>query len=111
MSFQRITYKGIEIGEQNQLGEFYSLSQPIDWEKMAQVFELLKEPCTLKELRERIGVRDASYFKTNYINPFMESGYFEMTIPDKPKSRFQKYRLSVKGRQLLNELSKSIQNN
>ncbi len=31
----------------------------------------------------------------------MDAGLVEMTIPDKPQSRLQKYRLTAKGRALL----------
>ena len=37
----------------------------------------------------------------NYIRPLLDNGIVEMTLPNKPNSRFQKYRLSEKGRKLL----------
>ncbi len=43
-------------------------------------------------------------FRVNYLQPLMEAGWLEMTIPDKPTSSKQKYRLTDKGRQLLAEL-------
>jgi len=37
------------------------------------------------------------YFIKNYLRPAIKRGYIEMTIPDKPNSRNQKYRLTKKG--------------
>jgi ATP-dependent DNA helicase RecG len=35
------------------------------------------------------------------LNPLIEAGLIEMTIPDKPRSNKQEYRLTQKGRALL----------
>ena len=41
----------------------------------------------------------------NYITPAIELGLIEMTIPDKPTSRLQKYRLTQAGHAVLKKLS------
>ncbi len=38
-----------------------------------------------------------------YVKPLIDFGIIEMTLPDKPNSRFQKYRLTGKGRKLLQQ--------
>ena len=49
---------------------------------------------TRQELQDVLGLSDRMYFLNNYLQPAIESGVIEMTIPDKPKSRNQRYRLT-----------------
>ena len=43
-------------------------------------------------------------FETLYLRPALEQGLIEMTVPDKPNSRLQKYRLTTKGQRWLEEI-------
>lgn len=43
-------------------------------------------------------------FRTNYLLPALELGLIEMTIPGKPQSRNQKYRLTARGVRLRERL-------
>ena len=44
-----------------------------------------------REICAHIGYRNLTYFTRKYLNPLLETGQLEMTIPDKPNSRKQKY--------------------
>ena len=52
------------------------------------------------ELQEKLGLKNAEHFRKHYLMPALNSGYVEMTVPDKPNSRLQAYRLSATGRAL-----------
>ncbi|WP_084813409.1 Fic family protein [Desulfogranum japonicum] len=50
------------------------------------------------ELMEALELKDRKNFSQEYLTPALHGGFIEMTIPDKPKSKLQKYRLTDKGR-------------
>jgi DNA-binding PadR family transcriptional regulator len=52
-------------------------------------------------LQSALGLADRKSFRERYLRPALDDGLIEMTIPDKPNSRLQKYRLTDKGRQLV----------
>jgi hypothetical protein len=52
-------------------------------------------------LQTTLGLSDRKSFRSRYLKPAMDEGLIEMTIPEKPNSRQQKYRLTHKGRQWL----------
>lgn len=56
-----------------------------------QILELCKTEKSLKEIAQHFGYKDVYKFKNNYINSLLEQNKIQMTIPDKPKSRNQKY--------------------
>lgn len=44
------------------------------------------------QIMERLGLSHRPTFRKNYLHPALDKGLIEMTIPDKPNSRNQKYR-------------------
>lgn len=52
-------------------------------------------------LQAALGLSDRKSFRERYLKPALAVGLIEMTIPDKPNSRLQQYRLTDKGRQWL----------
>ena len=55
------------------------------------------------EIQTELGLKDEKHFRENYQQVAVECGLIEMTIPDKPSSRLQKYRLTDKGHTWLKE--------
>lgn len=68
-----------------------------------QVKRLLKHLTKEKsrdELQEVLGITDRKYFRRNYLQPALSKELIERSIPDKPQSPRQTYRLTEKGRLL-----------
>lgn len=59
------------------------------------------------ELMELLQLKHVGNFRNNYLNPALEKSYIEMTFPDSPKNKFQKYRLTSKGFDIQNHLKKN----
>jgi len=59
-----------------------------------------------KEIFEKLNIKHKPTFREDYLNPSRDAGLVEMTIPDKPQSKLQKYRLTAKGKRLLESLEK-----
>lgn len=49
-------------------------------------------------LQSALGLADRKSFRERYLKPALADGLIEMTLPDKPNSRLQKYRLTDRGR-------------
>ncbi len=52
-----------------------------------------------EELQSALNLSDRKSFRERYLNPALEAGWIEMTIPEKPRSSRQKYRLTARGRE------------
>ena len=46
---------------------------------------------TSNVLMEKLGLKAKEGFRRNYLHPAIEMGLIQMTLPDKPKSRNQRY--------------------
>jgi ATP-dependent DNA helicase RecG len=60
-------------------------------EKLDALLEYCIKPKGRKEMQEFCGIKSDDYFRTKVIKPLLNLGLVEMTIPDKPNSRNQKY--------------------
>ena len=65
-------------------------------------FDVLKtcldQPRTSVEIQKVTGIRHRETFQRNYLDRLLSEQILERTIPEKPNSRLQKYRLTDKGR-------------
>ena len=56
-----------------------------------RIKEFCVNPKTREEIAAHLGVGSPYYVVTKYIRPMTASGILAMTLPEKPKSKFQKY--------------------
>lgn len=57
-----------------------------------------------RDIQKALALRHEDYFREAYLVPALTAGVNEMTIPGKPTSSKQKYRLTEKGRGLVVKL-------
>jgi len=69
--------------------------------KLIDIVDFLSTERSRQEILEHIGKTNQSKNYKEYLWPFIEGGIIEMTIPDKPNSQHQKYKLTEKGKQLI----------
>ncbi len=62
------------------------------------VLHKCSEDSALPELMGVVGRTNRTKFRDQVLKPLLEEGLVEMTIPDKPRSSNQRYRLTAKGR-------------
>lgn len=73
--------------------------------QVAILHKCLKEN-SISVLMEIAGRTDRTKFRNQVLNPLLHQELLEMTVPGKPSSPLQKYRLTAKGHAYLTELAK-----
>ena len=72
------------------------VSDQVDSQVSDQVKKLLdalaNNTLSALALMEKLNLKHRPSFRKNYLKPALASGLIEMTLPDKPNSRNQKYR-------------------
>lgn len=85
------------------------VTQQVTHQVTQQVIRLLKTisgEMARAEIMAELSLNDRVNFSRNYLEPALSYGLIEMTIPDKPKSSNQKYRLTQAGKHLFETLKK-----
>ena len=56
-----------------------------------EILDFCAMPRSRQEIMDHLGLVDQKHFRERYLKPMVGSGKLRMTIPDKPKSKNQKY--------------------
>ncbi|THB68371.1 MAG: hypothetical protein D6B27_02765 [Gammaproteobacteria bacterium] len=96
----------------NQFKVILKRNQPESQEVTGEVTEFVERllkaingDMSRNDIQEKLSLKHEDYFRNKYLQPAINLGLVEMTIPQKPKSSKQKYRLTAKGIQYLNRHS------
>ncbi|MFC1820797.1 Fic family protein [Thermodesulfobacteriota bacterium] len=57
--------------------------------EVTRLLSTMTRDLSRKEIQELLGLKDAEHFRKKYLLPAIDYGFIEMTIQDKPKSRFR----------------------
>ena len=74
--------------------------------EVARLLRMLQGEMTRLELQQELSLKGRANFEERYLKPALKEGLIEYTVPDKPNSRMQKYRLTIKARAWLESQTK-----
>jgi len=69
--------------------------------EVQRLLAVLEGEMSRRELQETLGLKHDEHFRLAYLTPALDANLIERTIPDKPRSSKQKYRLTRAGRRFL----------
>lgn len=69
------------------------------------IVKQVERSMTRASIQAKLNIRHRDYFREEFLDPAIEQAFIEMTIPDKPRSSKQRYRLTKKGEALKKKLT------
>ena len=78
-----------------------------DTEQVEKLVLALKGEMRRHQLQDLLHLAHRPHFLAKYLNPALQAGLIEMTVPDKPTSRNQRYRRTSAGEALARKLMES----
>ena len=100
--------KPLQIKEEASLTEHDALQDtPQDTESVERLVGAAEREATRTELQAALKLSERRNFIDKYLKPALEAGLIEITLPDKPTSRHQRYRRTQAGEALARRLGES----
>mgnify|MGYP001193021186 CR=1 FL=1 len=96
VTFRASIIPGTGAESRDQVGTKSGLSRD-----QVEALRLCREAQPLLAMMEALGRQNRTKFRDGLVKPLIEAGLLELTIPDKPQSRLQKYRLTEEGMKAL----------
>ena len=75
-------------------------------EHVERLITVLTEDMSRPQLQDVLGISNRPHFVSLYLGPARQAGLIEMTLPDKPRSRNQRYRRTAAGEALAQKIGK-----
>lgn len=97
----RPTAQWDEAGEQATAPVTGQVTDPVVDPVLRLLQTLTAGPLAPSEIQQRLELKHRPTFRANYLRPALERHWIEPTLPDKPNSLLQQYRLTAQGRALL----------
>ena len=72
--------------------------------EVTRLLMVCDDELTRRELQGRLKLKGEENFRNLILMPALDAGRMEMTIPEKPRSRLQKYQLTTEGKALRRKL-------
>jgi hypothetical protein len=69
-------------------------------DEVLRLVSVIRGQMSRSEIQVLLGLRHLPHLRNAYLKPAIQHGLLEMTIPDKPQSRIQKYQLTPAGKTL-----------
>ena len=75
-----------------------SVEPPIPGKAAMRLLSVMSGEMTRKDIRDALNLRSGSHIKKRYVDPCLERGWIEMTMPEKPRSPKQRFLISPVGK-------------
>jgi ATP-dependent DNA helicase RecG len=76
--------------------DIFTIIIPLQDTPQDKILKFCKLEKTREEIQSYINIKDREYFRKSILNPLLDEGLIELTIPDKPTSKNQKYKTTKK---------------
>lgn len=73
---------------------------PASTPQVRRLLQVMTGEMSRAELMTALGLKDRNHFSKEYLREALSGGWVAMTIPDKPNSKDQRYRISKQGQEL-----------
>jgi len=65
--------------------------------EVERLLRVLKGDMSRQQIQDALALKHEEHFRATYLKPALSLGVIEMTLPDKPRSSNQRYRLTILG--------------
>ena len=90
----------IGVADKTPIGQIGPATQQVT-QQVRKLLALCVGEASGTELMKAVGLKDRVTFARNYLEPALAEAFIEMTQPDSPTSPTQKYRLTAKGKSVV----------